>query len=160
MIFFSRTQIEYVTINIIWFFLCWIKFFFSFTKISLSKPNFMKFHKVMKFHEITQVDGMSWISWNSWNFSWNFIKLLRYVFLWKKVSWNISWNFMKNFIKHFIKISWTISWNFVHEKSFMKFHEIFHDISWLHGTISARDAFNCKVVICRLYAFKLQSSDL
>jgi hypothetical protein len=42
----------------------------------------------------------------------------------------------------FHKISWSreISWNFdgmfFHEK---KFHEIFHEIAWLHGTIFARD---------------------
>jgi hypothetical protein len=94
---------------------------------TLAKPNFMKFHEDMKFHEN---------SWRfSWNFinpsfmkfhetrvdeistSWNFMKLWRNAFFMKKVPWNISWNFMK--------FSWNISWNVFSEK---KFHEILLNI--------------------------------
>jgi hypothetical protein len=104
----------------------------------------------MKFHEISW--NSSW--WNFmkslWNFdgiSWNFDEMffheksfMKWKYFVKHFPWKksfmkfheiFSWNF---FLKFFHDIfSWSFfKWNFV------KFHEIFHDISWLHGMILAR----------------------
>jgi hypothetical protein len=86
-------------------------------------------------------------SWNliKYKISWNFMNIWRIFFFMK----NISWNFMK-----FYDISWKMSSLhgmkfhehltdfFLHEKCFMKFHEIY-DISWnfMKNFITSRNDF-------------------
>jgi hypothetical protein len=99
--------------------------------ITLSKPNFMKFHEFtkfsMEFHEIPSTSvpfhGHHGIPWNSMEFSVN---------IWRIFSWKFSpWNFMKYFMG-FHEIPWNSPW-----------HGIPWKISWIHGTIYARVGFRC-----------------
>jgi hypothetical protein len=40
---------------------------------------------------------------------------------------------------------------FFHKKSFMKFHEIFHEISWIHETIFARETTGTRIGVSVKY---------
>jgi hypothetical protein len=112
---------------------------------TLSKPNFIKFHQVMKFHEI------------SWNILWTFMKfhISRTFMKFHDISWNFSWNLSWNFDGMFFHeksfMTFTecffmkkVSWKIVSISLTMKFHEMFHEISRLRGTIFARAGLSCK----------------
>jgi hypothetical protein len=105
---------------------------------SLSKPNFMKFHQVMKFHEISGNISWSFMKFHetrvdeiSWNISWTFMKfhetLTECFFFHEKKFHETSWNLIKfhEILLFFHKISWNFIWKFLWHFSwnFMKFHD-------------------------------------
>jgi hypothetical protein len=107
-------------------------------RFSLSKPNFMKFHDFMKFHEIFHEILWTFVKFHETfhELSWTFMKFheishehLTDFFPWKKVS-RIFMKFREFFHEIF---SWIFhdlfSWNLYFMKFFMKFHKKFHNFA-------------------------------